>query len=387
MKVAVVYHFFPHYRAAVLRELLASPNHEYVLVADERPTDPTVKTWTVEDRRSFISAPCRRLFGPFLLQRGLLGLGLRRDLDAIIYLGSPYFICTWISAFIARMRGKRVLFWTHGWTRSERGLKSWLRTIFYRRAHGLLLYGNQAREAGLARGFTSEQLYVIYNSLDYEAHKLLRTQITPEHLQLLKQSQFSAPELPLVICTARLTHRSRFDLLIEAQARLAHEGHRINVLLIGDGPEKGRLEFQAQQLGVPVRFLGACYDEKTLAAWTVAAHLTVSPGKVGLTAIHSLAYGTPVITHSDAEDQGPEWESIEPGISGDFFLKDDADDLKRVIRKWTSQPALSGLAREKCRQIIEHYYNPTYQRVAIERALGGEHFKHPVEQPLDSLAA
>src|SRR5689334_14156613 len=34
MKVAIVYPFFPHYRAAVLRELLTRGEHDYLLVAD-----------------------------------------------------------------------------------------------------------------------------------------------------------------------------------------------------------------------------------------------------------------------------------------------------------------------------------------------------------------
>src|SRR5690606_20694924 len=38
-RVAVVYHFFAHYRQGVLRELLRDPDHFYVLVADKG--DPT----------------------------------------------------------------------------------------------------------------------------------------------------------------------------------------------------------------------------------------------------------------------------------------------------------------------------------------------------------
>ena len=114
MKVAVVYHCFPHYRTAVLRELLQNSENEYVLLADEKPIDPTIKPWRVEDQTRFILAPCRILIAPFLFQHGLLKLGLRRDLDAMIYLGNPYFISTWLSASLARFtRGstKWALLW------------------------------------------------------------------------------------------------------------------------------------------------------------------------------------------------------------------------------------------------------------------------------------
>lgn len=385
LRVAVVYPFFPHYRAPVFRELLERGENDYWLVGDTQSVEPGVNEWQPENRARFIRARCRSLGSSFVVQDELIRLSLRRDLDAFVFLANPYFPSTWIAAAIARLRGKRVLFWTHGWTRAERGLKSWLRSTFYRLSHGLLLYGHRARRAGLSRGFASDQLHVIYNSLDYEAHKRLRQQVTPERIQSLKQSRFDDPGLPLVVCTARLTRRCRFDLLIEAQARLAREGHRINVLLIGDGPEKSALEAQAGRLKVPVTFLGACYDEETLAGWTKAAHVTVSPGKVGLTAIHSLAYGTPVITHSDPETQGPEWEAIQPGRSGDFFRPGDAADMARVLRHWTSGAAPSDAARESCAEIVERCYNPACQRLAIERALRGETVEHAVpcqEMPL-----
>ena len=41
--------------------------------------------------------------------------------------------------------------------------------------------------------------------------------------------------------------------------------------------------------------------------------ITVSPDKVGLTAIHSMAYGRPVITHDNMDRQGPEVEAVIPG--------------------------------------------------------------------------
>jgi glycosyltransferase involved in cell wall biosynthesis len=385
LQVAVVYPFFPHYRAPVFRELLERGENDYWLVGDTQSVEPGVTEWQPENRARFIRARCRSLGSSFMIQNELISLSLRRDLDAFVFLANPYFLSTWIAAAIARLRGKRVLFWTHGWTRTERGLKSWLRSAFYRLSHGLLLYGHQARRAGITRGFSPDRLHVVYNSLDYETHKRLRQQVTPEQVQALKQSLFENPSLPLVVCTARLTRRCRFDLLIEAQARLAKTGHAINVLLIGDGPEKAALEAQARRLGAPVKFLGACYDEETLAGWTMAAHVTASPGKVGLTAIQSLAYGTPVITHSDVETQGPEWEAIQPGHSGGFFRRDDVDDLARVLKLWTSGPAPSFAARERCWQIIERYYNPSYQRLAIELALRGEAVEQAVpfqEMPL-----
>jgi glycosyltransferase involved in cell wall biosynthesis len=307
----------------------------------------------------------------FLLQRGLLRLGWRKDLEVVVYLGNPYFVSTWLSACLSRLTGKRVLFWTHGWTRAESGPKAWMRSLFYRLAHGLLLYGHGAKMAGIAKGFAPERLHVIYNSLDYEAQKRVRDRVDPAALPKLKEELFGDANRPMVICSARLTSLCRFDLLLAAQAQLRDEGHRVNAVLVGDGPEKGVLQSLARQLNVPVRFFGACYDEDILARLTMAAHATVSPGKVGLTAMQSLAYGTPVITHDDADAQMPEWEAILPGRTGDFFKRGDAADLARAIQRWTMTPQPDPQARQECHRIVERFYNPAFQRRAIDRAVSG----------------
>ena len=387
VRVAVVYPFFPHYRAAVFRELLEHGKHDYLLVGDQGSLEPSIASWQINDPHRLIAAPCRKLGQSLHLQRGLLRLSMRRDLNTIIYLGNPYFISTWASAMIARLTGKRVLFWTHGWNRGETGVKAWLRTLFYRLSDGLLLYGDFARQNGIARGFAPEDLHVIYNSLDYETQRKLRAGMPSERLLELKRQLFKQAELPMVICPARLTRQCRFDLLLHAQAQLAKDGHPINILLVGDGPERESLEAQAQQLGVPVKFYGACYDEGMLAGLIMAAHVTVSPGKVGLTAIHSLAYGTPVITHSDHEAQGPEWEAIRPGHTGDFFQRDNTTELAHVIRRWTAGPPPDADQRRACWQIIERYYNPDFQRRAIDRAVDGEPAEDSLPAPEEMLAA
>ena len=370
MRVAVVYDFFPHYRVAVMRELLASREHDYFLVADEKPMDPSLKAWQVEDRSRFIHAPYRRLAGKLHFQKGLLGLMLRRDFDAVIFMAYPNFLSTWMSALAARLTGKRVLFWTHGWTRSERGPKAWIRCGFYRLADALLLYGHTAKARGLSHGFSAERLHVIYNSLDYEAQKQVRSSIRPEDIADTRARLFERPEWPVVICSARLTRSCRLDLLLEAQLRLCAENHPFNIILVGDGPERPALESRARQARLPVHFHGACYDEKVLATLTMAAHVTVSPGKVGLTAMQSLAYGVPVITHDDMEAQGPEVEAIFPGRTGDLFRRNDVTDLARSIRQWTQRDPGSDL-RAECHRLLECPYNPTFQRRAIDRAVSG----------------
>lgn len=371
-KVVIVYHFFAHYRQAIIHALMASRGFDYFFAGALVDPDKSIKE-TVIPESYFSHAPCRRIFLGLLFQRGLIRLSLRRNISAIVFLGDAHFVMTWVAAVIARILGKRVLFWTHGWKTQESVIKGLTKSLFYRLPHGLLLYGNRSKQIGMAKGFEAEKLYVIYNSLDYQAQRNIRRHISNCELETLRKSLFRESTTPLVVCTARLTAACQFTLLLDAMDKLRAEGHIVNALLIGDGPELSSLQSLVRARQLPVIFYGPCYNEEQLAQMIMSANVTVSPGKVGLTAMHSLAYGTPVITHDNFDAQMPEYEAIIPGKTGDFFRYEDSADLARLIKLWTLKGDIrTDQEREACYEVIEKRYNPELQRKVIESALEGK---------------
>ncbi|HEU4684705.1 MAG TPA: glycosyltransferase [Nitrospira sp.] len=368
--VAVVYPFFAHYRAGVIRALLASRDVEYLFVGDDTDPDASIEPWVPPGDR-FIRTPCRKIGAHAIWQHGAARIAVRGDLDTIIFLGNANIVSTWGAARLARLRGKRVLFWTHGWIRQESGIRAMLRKRFYRLAHGLLLYGNRAKDIGRSQGFPLESLYVIYNSLDYESQKCARASVSDEQIQRTRELLFGQSRTPVLICTSRLSKARGLESVLLAMSRLREQWLDTSLLLVGDGPEREALARMAKNLDLRVHFYGPCYDERRLAALIMSANVTVAPGKVGLTAMHSLAYGTPVITHDDPDEQMPEWEAIEPGVTGALFTRGDVDDLARAIKEWCLRPWPDETVRARCRAIIDRYYNPEYQRRVIERAVRG----------------
>lgn len=370
-RVALVYPFFAHYRGPLLQELLARSVHDYILVGDTKG-EGGIETWPIPPGTEFKRVRLLRWGSLELFQLGVVSLSWKRDLDAIIYLGNAHWASTWLSAAMARLLGKKVYFWTHGWTsRKDPTWKNLLRRAFYSLANGLLLYGHFAKMVGIVQGFASERLHVIYNSLDYSRQREIAEKVSPQRLQELRIQLFGGAETPVVICSSRLAPVRRLDLLVEAIALLQDSGHRVNLLLVGDGPERTSLAKLAASKNVAVAFTGACYDESRLAELTLCANVTVAPGKIGLTAMQSLAFGTPVITHDDVDDQMPEWEAIQPGRTGSCFHKGDVADLAEQIKQWTSSAQTSPVVRTECVKIIERFYTPQFQRWAIDRAVGG----------------
>lgn len=367
-RVGIVYHFFPHYRAPILEELLRSERYEF-------------EFWGALDGVYGIAAfkgndrvKIRQLgfktSGPF--GRSLSGywhIIFDANLRAIIILGDPNIRSTWVIAVAGRLARKKIVFWAHGWLKPEAKLKAKIRNLYFSLADKVLTYDDRARDIARSTGFPVERISPIYNSLDWgRAREIART-LERGDLSELRAEMSESPALPIVICTARLTRLCRFDLLIESAALLKSEGFSLTLVLVGDGPEKPNLERQANALGVTIRFMGAVYDEERIGRLIFAADVTVSPGKVGLTAMHSLMYGTPVITHDDRNAQMPEVEAIRPGYNGAFFRRDDPRDLATVIKTWIEGAADRNSIRRRCQKVIEERYNPVTQRRLIEEAL------------------
>lgn len=369
-RVAVVYHFFAHYRSAIMRALLDCNEIDYVLVGDRVDPDDSIKPWhPPEDKLLF--APCIKITSTLLWQKGLVGLALRPGLDVMIFLGNANFLSTWVAGLIARITKKRVLFWTHGWIRNEQGIKAAIRNLFYSVPHGLLLYGNRAKMIGAQDGFTRDTLYVVYNSLDHEAQKIARSKVTDARTREVRRTMFPGSSTPILICTSRLIRLRGLELVLGAMSELQGQGFQTSLLLVGDGPERNNLEQMARDLHLAVHFYGPCYEEDRLAELIMSANLTVAPGKVGLTAMHSLVYGTPVVTHNDPAEQMPEWEAIVAGQTGDFFRHGDVHDLAKTIRRWCERPWPDESVRRQCMDVIDRFYNPLFQRRAINRAVVG----------------
>lgn len=371
-RVAVVYHFFAHYRTAVVESLARDASHAWHFWGDLRDYDSDIKPASFSPAVRFTRAPCVKLRGPIMWQRGLIGLALSPRWKAIVYLGSPNYVSTWISAALARLTGKRVLFWSHGWTKPPRGLRSLTRNIFYGLANDLLLYGRWAKCIAIEQGFDPARVHVVSNSLDVEAQRKALAAIPAGRPAEVRRELFGEDRTPVLCCTTRLTRLRRLDMLLDAVARLRDQGRTVNVAIIGDGPERANLQTHAQRLGLKVAFLGACYDEGRIGEVLLASNACVAPGQVGLTAMHALAFGVPVITHGDASKQMPEFESIVPGSTGSLFEEGSVDSLAAAIEPWIRTSTIEPATRQACRTMIDRFWNPAFQTEVILRAVDGE---------------
>jgi glycosyltransferase involved in cell wall biosynthesis len=379
----LVYHYFALYRQPVLSELARVVRGKLDLVADIQSNQRNLKLidpafCSGKDRCEWTVVK-NRWFGPLLWQRGLLKHVLTSPNHTAIFLGQLNFLSTWVAILICRIRRKQTFFWTHGIYGNEGFLKLQLRLLFYRLADGLLLYGHHAKNLLIQEGFSADRLHVIYNSLDHEAHVRLRETITPQEIEESKCELF--PEhstAPIAIFIGRLVPSKKLELLIRAVHACGERGRVVNALIIGDGPGKEEWMRLAAELGVAgqVNFRGECHDEAVLARLLSLGTVCVSPGSVGLTAMHVMAYGVPVITHDGIQDQKPEFEAITEGETGGFFKRDDLAAIVDKLLQWVDQdPESKAATAQKCIDVIRKFYSPEVQVEQIAKAISS-HPRH-----------
>ncbi len=377
-EVAIAYHYIAHYRKAVFTELCKDRNIDirYSIFSDECSNISSIKVLSSDPSSGEnISRHWNRLQNFWLTknilwQRGIISTAIGRKYSVLILLGNMYFLSTWVAVILARLRGKKVYFWTHGFRVNERGIKGRLRFCFYKLANGLLLYGNHAKKILVDKGYSAKKLHVIYNSLDYCDQTARLSSIKPEHIVEKKIQLGISENEKIIIASGRVTRDKRFDLLIDALHRLTVDSSSVyRLIIIGDGPEKAVVERRAETLSVSgqVVFYGACYDENEIALLISMSDVFVVPGDIGLSGIHSLTYGTPVVTHDDFSTHKPEYEAIIDGVNGGFYKKGDVDDMVSKINYWASQDRAKTF--DDCRSIIQKYYNPAYQIKIIDKVI------------------
>lgn len=303
--------------------------------------------------------------GKFYWQRGVLAL-LKSDYTDIITPGEPACLSTWLLIVLSRFFKKNVYTWTHGAYGDEGWFKRSVMKWKIKHLKGCFLYGEYAKKILVNWGVPESKMHVVYNSLNYDEHRLIRKDLslTNFYKQHFDNNNHN------IIFIGRLTQVKKLHQLLKAVAELKERGMSLNVTFVGEGGEKQKLVELANVLKLEnVWFYGACYDEGQIAQLLYNADLCVSPGNVGLTAMHAMSFGCPVISHNNFPKQMPEFEAIKEGITGAFFKEDDINSLADAICNWISACGEREFVREACYRVIEEKYNPHVQLETIRTAI------------------
>lgn len=299
------------------------------------------------------------LIGNIYWQKGALKT-VFSDYKHFIITGEPHCLSTWLILLLSRLTTKKSYLWTHGWYGRETKVKKIVKKLFFGLSSHVLLYGDYARNLMIKEGYNPNKLHCIYNSLDFDHQREIREKLNKSDIF---KSHFKN-DWPTICYVGRIQKSKKIYQLIDALNLLKQTEIRLNMVIVGKEVGSTNLQEYVIQEGLDanVWFYGETYDEIEIGNIFFNSSLCVSPGNVGLTAIHSLTYGCPVITHNNFSNQGPEFEAITKGVTGDFFEEDDIEDLALKIAHWLNIIKNSEAeVRKNCNKIIDQRYNPHFQ--------------------------
>ncbi len=370
MKLLLHSGFASHYRTPIYRLIGETIGCTYCFGDKPYPGD-VVKKIDYSELKGDVKELKNIYCAGYYYQHGVLKL-LFDKFDTYVMGMDTRCLSTWsfLLAWKIFVPYKRVYAWTHGMRGNERGLKLLMYKILFKLLTGSFVYNERSVKIMVERGIPANKLYTIYNSLDYDKQLQLRESLI---VSPLFQMHFDNTNRNIVFI-GRLTKVKRFDLLINAVALLKERGEMVNVTFIGDGVERRNMEVLVEEKGIKnqVWFYGECYDEKTNAELIYNADLCVSPGNIGLTAMHVLMFGCPAITNDDFDHQMPEFDSIHEGLSGAFYKAYDSSSLADAISKWFAiHKDDREEVRKACYKEIDSKWNPHVQIEIFKKVLIG----------------
>jgi glycosyltransferase involved in cell wall biosynthesis len=215
---------------------------------------------------------------------------------------------------------RAVILWGHGFSSRRSSSSVWktIRIWMARLSDAVIFYSENGKASFTRFGIPDRKLFVAHNAIDvYGIHRLLH------------QNVVEGNEKRHVLYVGRLISTKRVDVLVEGfQKALDSLPVETKLIIIGDGPERARLAALVQDYRISdrVEFTGEILDDVELATFFQTGLVTVSPGYIGLSVIHSLAFGVPVLA-ADDEAHSPESEVLVQGRNCEFFKAGNADSL------------------------------------------------------------
>jgi len=180
------------------------------------------------------------------------------------------------------------------------------------------------RDDLVARGFSAEQIRVIYPGVDARRY-------TPD-------GRVARSARPAFLYVGRLKRYKAVDTAIAAVGALAWAGQAVELWIAGGGSDRARLEGVAARAGGgAVRFLGYVSEERKLELYRQAWGVVFPSPKEGwgITNLEAAACGTPAV----ASDSPGLRESVRDGETGLLVPHGDVTALADALRSLAGDPA------------------------------------------------
>ncbi len=256
---------------------------------------------------------------------------------------------------------------SHVFQRIERRLARWTDAV-------VSVSPRVADELERRRVAPREKIEVIYLGLELDRYQRIN-----ELRGNLRRELSVSGDRPLIGCVGRLVPIKDLPTLFGAMTRLRFSVPNVILLVVGDGPERQKLELEVYRLGLGtnVRFLGFRRDlERIYADIDVAVNCSINEG-TPVALIEAMSAGVPVV----ATNVGGTPDLLLNGLLGKLVSSGDTQGLSEAIHHTlTRRDEALQLAREAKRRVLERFRSERlvsdldglYQRLLASKGLSQE---------------
>lgn len=265
----------------------------------------------------------------------------------------------WPVAIAAKIAGTKVVFIRHQMDRLKK-TTCWLVNNHVDR---IVAVSGAVKDALIESGISHEKTDVIYNSIPLERFKPSLVQRNEVRRELGIEGD------SIVMGTVGKLHQGKgvFELLSAVQ-RLMEKYPNVRLLFVGDGPERTRLEQEAQRLSMhnKVIFAGVRKDmERMYAAMDIFVLPSTCREAFGIVLIEAMAMGKPVI----ATTMGGIPEIIDDKVNGILVPPRDPDAISLAIAKYIEDSEFSRKVALEGRKLIEQKFSDKAMGDSFENVL------------------
>ena len=247
--------------------------------------------------------------------------------------------------------GKHMAFWGHGknfQAKKPDSLRERMKRWWMTRADWWFAYTQLSADVIIKdAGFASERVTVLNNSIDTHALSEDLAAITLDDLQSAR-TRFGIAAGPIGIMVASLHADKQIDFLISAARAIRAAVPDFQLLIVGDGPERGKiLRAIREEPQSWIRWLGA-RDGRDKASLLKMARVVLNPGMVGLGILDAFVAELPMVT-STAGQHSPEIAYLENGING-LMVRGDVAVYAAAVVALLNDPVLYATLQDGCRR-------------------------------------
>lgn len=271
---------------------------------------------------------------------------IKGNFDVVVCSQSINNIATLTLWFLRKMFGYKFVWWGIGfdpyrqkdpYTKPETLMgKSavMIKDYLWKRSDSLLVYSEEGKRYSLERNIPEDKISVLKNTIHVEQLQNDAKNVTPVALMAIRKELQLDDSSFVYLFVGRLHKRKEVPFLIKAYSTIASELKDTKLIIVGDGEDYPLTQRLITEFGLQkqVLLVGAVYDKNRLAELFLTCDVVTLPGQVGLTVIHSFAYGKPVITKKSIS-YSPELEYLRDGCNGIIVQDNEVDTYAKAMKK------------------------------------------------------